>query len=71
LRHWSQERQVNTLRNSPYRPTNRFDIVEHTVLDLDKGHEYENKSEFTRGNIAVIATLKHVQTKFFLFVIFQ
>ena len=45
-------------------PSNRFDIVEHKVLDLDKGHEYENKSEFTRGNIAVIATLKHVNKSF-------
>jgi len=41
--------------------------VEHTVLDLDKGHEYENKSEFTRGNIAVIATLKHVKRHDFNF----
>jgi len=41
----------------------KFDIVEHTVLDLDKGHDYENKTEFTRGNIAVFVTLKHKASK--------
>jgi len=38
----------------------RFEFIEHQILDLDKGHEYEKDPNFTRGNIAIFAVLRHV-----------
>jgi len=38
-----------------------FERISTKTMDLDKGHKYEHKSEFIRGNIVLIATYRHVR----------
>jgi len=43
----------------------RFSITDSRVIHFNEGHEFEKHPEFSKGNVAILAKLKHVIREFY------